>query len=57
MCRMKDIIGIFEVKDGVIGPHSYQPNDEYIAFTARGGFITLPPDVEMAFLIEAWAQL
>ena len=47
----EDIIGIFEVRDGVIGPQSYQPNDEYLAFSARGGFISLPPDLQMAFLM------
>ena len=47
----EDIIGIFEVKDGVFGPQSYQPNDKYLAFSARGGFISLPADLQAAFVM------
>jgi hypothetical protein len=46
-----DIIGAFEVRSGQIVAGSYQPNENYRAFT-RSGLVQLPPSLREAFFRE-----
>ena len=47
----EDIIGGFEVKEGVIDPQSYYQNQKHLVFSSRG-LMLLPPTLQKALLEE-----